>query len=115
MSSTISGLILPFDPSNSQRAATVQKYWIQAGLEGAKSNATRVIFEENGALGLVSLGKEFSQKTENEKSEVYRKAVATGLKSLVGTDIKDIAVEVGAYPHVAGELSSFSVNQTADI
>jgi hypothetical protein len=101
--STLSGFILPYEPDNNlERTATVQKYWVQAGLQAAKKNATRVLFEENGVTGLVSLGKEFSRKTENERNESYKQAVASGLNKLLEVSVQDIAVEVGAYPHAAG-------------
>lgn len=102
--SSLSGVILPYEPSGNQTSSILQKYWASAGLQDAKKNATRVIWEENGVTGLVSLGNDFSKKAEDEKRESYKLAVASGLNRLVDADVKEIAVEVGAYPHAAGEV-----------
>jgi hypothetical protein len=110
MSST--GVIIPFDPTNSQKASAVQQHWAKAGLESAKTNATRLIFEDNGVTGLVSLGKEFASKTANEKNESYKQAVASGVNRLVEADIKEVAVDVGAHPHAAGELIISTSSET---
>ena len=101
--SSLSGLILPYEPNSKTKASAVQKYWVTAGLEEAKKNATRVIYGENGVIGLVSLGKDFNKKSEKEKTESYKQAVASGLNRLVDVDVKEIAVEVGDYPRAAGE------------
>lgn len=110
-----SAYLLPFDPSAAQKpvqGVVAQTLWSStpSGDKPPKVGTTRTFFNQpNGTTTTISsLGDKFQDKKGNERRELVRKAVGSGIKELRAYDgLKEVSVDASADPHAAGAYALF--------
>ncbi|EKM84388.1 hypothetical protein AGABI1DRAFT_82052 [Agaricus bisporus var. burnettii JB137-S8] len=123
-----SAYLLPFDLSAEQKPVqgtkdvVAQALWSStpSGDKPPKVGTTRTFFNHpNGMTTTISsLGDKFQDKKGNERRELVRKAVGSGIKDLKAYDgVKEVAVDASADPHAAAvaahlALYKFSLKTT---
>jgi len=112
--------ILPFDPkvpAGSQVVPNVDpvKLWstTPSASKIPKVGSTRVFYntpaQQDGSAttAIVSLGDNFGTKSGDERRELLRKAVGSGVKQIkdLGDGDKKVVIDASADPHAAGTCS----------
>ncbi|ESK95549.1 leucine aminopeptidase [Moniliophthora roreri MCA 2997] len=82
----MSSLVVPIDPA--APSANYADLWNNSALgdSAKKVGTTRVFFTESKVIALSSLGENYSSKKADEKREIVRKSIGSGVKALKALD-----------------------------
>ncbi|ESK96453.1 leucine aminopeptidase [Moniliophthora roreri MCA 2997] len=98
----MSSLVVPIDPSSP--SANYSNLWNNSALgdSASKVGTTRVFFNEPKITALSSLGEKFDSKKGDDKREIVRKSIGSGVKALKALDgVKEVEVDASLDAHAA--------------